>query len=72
LPGKILKVSPIQTSAILQSTKELKVILGAGINLNVGLVALSMDVEGAAKKLTIKFSQEKMNKICIFIDIYNG
>jgi hypothetical protein len=49
----------------------LKVILGAGINLNVGLVALSMDVEGAAKKLTIKFRQEKMNKTCIFIDIYD-
>jgi hypothetical protein len=44
------------------------VILGAGINLNVGLVALSMDVEGA-KKLTIKFSQEKMNNTCMFIDI---
>jgi hypothetical protein len=70
LPGKILKVSSIHTSAILQSTKELKVILGAGINLNVGVVALSMDVEGA-KKLTIRFSQEKMNKICIFIDIYD-
>jgi hypothetical protein len=48
----------------------LKVILGAGINLNVGAVALSMDVDGA-KKLTIKFSQEKMNKTCIFIDIYD-
>ena len=71
LPGKILKVSSIHTSAILQSTKELKVILGAGINLNVGVAALSIDVEGAAKKLTIKFSQEKMNKICIFIDIYD-
>ena len=70
LPGKILKVSSIHTSAILQSTKELKVILGAGINLNVGVVALSMDVEGA-KKLTIRFSQEKINKICIFIDIYD-
>jgi hypothetical protein len=50
----------------------LKVILGAAINLNVGVVELSMDVEGAAKKLTIKFSQEKMNKTCIFIDIYDG
>jgi hypothetical protein len=49
----------------------LKVILGAGINLNVGVVALSMDVEGA-KKLTIKFSQEKMNKTCMFIDIDDG
>jgi len=50
----------------------LKVILGEGINLNVGIAALSMGVEGAEKKLTIKFSQEKMNKICIFIDIYDG
>jgi hypothetical protein len=49
----------------------LKVILGAGINLNFGVAALSIEVEGAAKKLTIKFSQEKMNKICIFIDIYD-
>jgi len=48
----------------------LKVILGAGINLNVGVAVLSIDVEGA-KKLTTKFSQEKMNKICIFIDIYD-
>jgi hypothetical protein len=70
LPGKILKVSPIHTSAILQSTKELKVILGAGISLNFGVVVLlSMEIEGATKKPIIKLNQEKINKNCIFIDI---
>jgi hypothetical protein len=63
-------VSPIQTSAILQSTKELKVIFGAGINLNFGLAELSIDVVGSPNNPRIKLSHEKMNTICINKDIY--
>jgi hypothetical protein len=46
--------------------------LGAGINLNVGVAELSMGIEGAPKNPIIKFSHEKMNKICILIDVYVG
>jgi hypothetical protein len=67
LPGNILKVSPIQTSAILQSTKELNVIFGAEINLNFGVVlgfSFTFNL-GVEKKPTIKVSHEIRIKNCI-------
>jgi hypothetical protein len=56
----------------LQSTKELKVILGAGINLNFGLGVLSTGLGSSINNPSIIGIHEKMNNNCICIDIDDG
>jgi hypothetical protein len=56
----------------LQSTKELKVIFGAGINLNFGVGIFSTGLGSSIINPSKMGIHEKMNNNCICIDIYDG